>query len=804
MGDDQHPATGATAHLFAPIRAPRITSISRKAIQDFLADRESYEDSVAAQPGLKAVSWRSCFQASFLRSLVLARMFGTQVKDVSDLTDEIIKDKLSSYAEGSKVVSADEALSDVKRNVRMDASERDARIRIMMLSASYLGLCYKRGWKFVFKAPKAAIGHIISVLQPPRLKQRVGDALELEHADLAEDYYGFMDFLSDKAVIFEEVQPLREHRVPQKPSRDKGRGPDMDKTPAPSTKNKTPPPSKPRGKPPPCLNPKCDEDHLVKDCPNTSKELARTLLESYRASKTNRDRHTQVSALVVPVEEETSEPQGNGKNDSTDTTAVIDAEIGGYNFACRIDSGADLVVISDTIISFLGDKGIFLPIVLPTKKVTFKSVDGHPVHSPGIAEVSPLLQTIAGPCRLRNIRAHIMADKDDCAKPGNACAGELVLGNPFLIRSGLNVKDFVANNLSHLASIDYGELQREEAPSKVGKLGFKILSRGVSTDDTPIFPNGILFSPGTPRPCSMLANGDFPLKDGDDIDYKDVDIGEQDEDELQSALDGLTSRAFKNLPKHLRRPLNELVQEFKDIFRTRLGADPPVDVPPMDIELVGPERPVKVRQRTYSPQQSTFLKEKVDELVRAGYIYRNVASKWACAPLVVPKPGKEGFRFTVDLRPVDAQTKKNVWPMPLADQMLAKLTGSKVWFKLDFIHGYWQFPLAEDSQESQSFHTPFGVYTPKRILHGATNSGSYFQSSMEFLFSHLELLIYIDELLGYAKDATHLLDKRRSVFTICLEKGLKINPAKCELVAFEVQFCGRIINKDGVKFHPRQ
>ncbi len=104
------------------------------------------------------------------------------------------------------------------------------------------------------------------------------------------------------------------------------------------------------------------------------------------------------------------------------------------------------------------------------------------------------------------------------------------------------------------------------------------------------------------------------------------------------------------------------------------------------------ERPVKVRQRTYSPEQLDFMKKKFDELLKVGYIYRNPSSKWACAPLIVPKEVCEKFRFTVDLRSVSAQTIKNLWPMPHADSMLTKVTGAKTFFQLDFIHEYWQLP----------------------------------------------------------------------------------------------------------------
>ncbi len=50
----------------------------------------------------------------------------------------------------------------------------------------------------------------------------------------------------------------------------------------------------------------------------------------------------------------------------------------------------------------------------------------------------------------------------------------------------------------------------------------------------------------------MIANGDLPLVDGDDIDYKDVEIGDQDEQELAQEIDDAIRRAAKHLPNRLK------------------------------------------------------------------------------------------------------------------------------------------------------------------------------------------------------------------------------------------------------------
>ncbi len=223
----------------------------------------------------------------------------------------------------------------------------------------------------------------------------------------------------------------------------------------------------------------------------------------------------------------------------------------------------------------------------------------------------------------------------------------------------------------------------------------------------------------------------------------------------------------------------------------------------MEIEFKDSVKPVHVRKRIYSPEQLEFLKSKVQDLIDAGFIYRNTTSNWACAPLVVPNPGKDRFRFTADLRPVNAQMKKNVWPMPNPEEMMGRLENAKYFLNLDFIHGYWQFPLAEDSRECQSFHTPFGIYTPNGVLHRCMNPVSYFQSSMELMFGQVELLIYLDGILGWTPEPPGVSQKLRQVFEVCKTRRLKLNHDKCKLITNEAQFCGCIINKDGVRFHPR-
>ncbi len=99
-----------------------------------------------------------------------------------------------------------------------------------------------------------------------------------------------------------------------------------------------------------------------------------------------------------------------------------------------------------------------------------------------------------------------------------------------------------------------------------------------------------------------------------------MEIWRQNEQDLGQAMDNAIQRVSKHIPNRLKGCFRDMVLKYKYIFRTRLGSDAPVDVLPMQVNFEGTECPVKVRPRTYSPEQLDFMKKKCDELLEVGYI----------------------------------------------------------------------------------------------------------------------------------------------------------------------------------------
>lgn len=93
------------------------------------------------------------------------------------------------------------------------------------------------------------------------------------------------------------------------------------------------------------------------------------------------------------------------------------------------------------------------------------------------------------------------------------------------------------------------------------------------------------------------------------------------------------------LPMHLHHTLPAPVDEYRDVFRLRIGSDPPADIPPMKVILKRDAVRVRVNVRRHAPPRRLFLRNKLDELQSLGLIYANNAYQWASAPLVVPQQG---------------------------------------------------------------------------------------------------------------------------------------------------------------------
>ncbi|KAJ8576744.1 hypothetical protein ON010_g2463 [Phytophthora cinnamomi] len=296
-------------------------------------------------------------------------------------------------------------------------------------------------------------------------------------------------------------------------------------------------------------------------------------------------------------------------------------------------------------------------------------------------------------------------------------------------------------------------------------------------------------------------------EDSDEFDEPDVSPRAEVSDELLELVNALVEKARgRGFPADYLEELRRISTRF-DLFRSKLGRDPPARVPPMRIRLKPGAKPYKCKARKYPPEVRRFMEEFNQQLEELGWIYENPNSRWACPALPVRKPSADGYRQTADYKPVNIQVEGIVGVMPNPQVDLELVKDCEFFGLFDFIKGYWQIALDEACQEILSYMTDRKIYTPRRVPQGCCDAALFFQATVEKCLQellHKHLLVWIDDLMLYAKDVQTYLVKLERLFELLDFFGFKLSVTKSSLYEPQVKWCGKIISGRGVSHDPER
>ena len=107
------------------------------------------------------------------------------------------------------------------------------------------------------------------------------------------------------------------------------------------------------------------------------------------------------------------------------------------------------------------------------------------------------------------------------------------------------------------------------------------------------------------------------------------------------------------------------------------------------------------------------------------------------SPFFFVKKKDGSLRPVQDYRKLNEATVKNRYPLPLIQELVDKLQGSRVFTKLDVRWGYNNVRIREGDEWKAAFRTNRGLFEPTVMFFGLTNSPATFQTMMNDILRDL-------------------------------------------------------------------
>lgn len=102
------------------------------------------------------------------------------------------------------------------------------------------------------------------------------------------------------------------------------------------------------------------------------------------------------------------------------------------------------------------------------------------------------------------------------------------------------------------------------------------------------------------------------------------------------------------------------------------------------------------------------MKEYLTENLGKGFITPSQANTGS--PILFAQKANGNLRFCVDYRKLNAITKRNHYPLPLIDKVLARVQGCQWMTRLDVIAAFNKLRMHQDSEDLTTFVTSLGAY----------------------------------------------------------------------------------------------
>jgi hypothetical protein len=245
--------------------------------------------------------------------------------------------------------------------------------------------------------------------------------------------------------------------------------------------------------------------------------------------------------------------------------------------------------------------------------------------------------------------------------------------------------------------------------------------------------------------------------------------------------------------------LSHIIEDNKHVFSEVSGLGR-VRNYQCNLELLPNAVPVKSRPYRMSWEERDLLKGHLDELLALDVIEPSDGS-WTSPTFFIDK--RDGTkRLVQDYRRLNKVIKPDFYPLPLVEDLMNTVCGSRYFSALDCASGYYQLPINPEHRELTGFTTCLGVFRFKCLPFGCAPAVGVFQRMMNTIlkpYINNFAVIFLDDVLVYSKTMEEHARHLQLIFEACTEWNLRLKRKKSVFGKTEVEYLGHSITGNSIK-----